>query len=345
MPHRDRLRARIARSAAALAFVLASLATLGFPGCEDDLSSSGTVNPTAMTMSNCWPNDDGRFWNYDGRAATLVAETFEFVPPGETPRQVSLADAQQLLRDSVTIMGEENRAGYGLVFDGEMTTESGVTAQRLDEFFYDPPVLAAAARAPDVQGRLLARVAEARPDLRGRIAAFAPGLAPTTTRPILFMPYFIHGYAWRKAPTFIGTYGDVDTLLAWKFLDSSVRPGHEFEHPLVPSLAADIWLRALVEREVKVTVPGGQTAIGLDVVYLIDYGIGQSVDAMGNIVGSFRQFDYGRVTYVPGVGPVKDLERRLAVATTGLTHGYFQIRFDLVETGVHAIRRPSLAAR
>jgi hypothetical protein len=343
-----RLRARPAHFAATLAFLLASLATLGFPGCADDLSAPGVDNPSAMRMVNLWPNDDQRFWYYAARVASLAYEPASMLPPGVTPRGVTVEDARRLLRDSVTFVGDVAHVGYGLAFDGEITTQSGVSAQNLIELQSYPGAGGANAQGVlDFRSRLLARVAAARTDLRERISALQPWLtaaAPDRSERRGW-PLLIHGYAFRKTSTFIGTYGDVDTLLAWKFLDSDIHTGAEFEHQLVPSLASDVWLRALVDRRVEVTLPDGRVVIGLDVIYVIDYGVSQATDPSGNVTGTYRQFDYGRVTYVPGVGPVKDWERQVAYATDGLTHGYYDARLDLVETGVHMIRAPRLAAR
>lgn len=336
------LRSRPARICAALAFVLVAFATTGFPGCEDLTGPSGGGSKSSLTLSNLWPNDDGRYWRYDQRGATLEQDAFELLPPGSNVPPITLAEVREMLKKPVTeLPGTANEYEFLLQFDGEITTGSGVTTQWLREIYpWTAPGLRALPAASPGE-RFLQRLAEARPDLRARLTAIAPAAAEGDIR--RFAPYFIHGYAWRKTPAWIGTYGDVDTLLAWKFLDAMVRPGHTFSHQLVPSLATDIWLHASVERVRRVQVPGGETVgNAIDVLYLLDFGVASSVDGMGNVLGVYRAFDYGTVTYAPGVGPVRDYERRFAYLGQGSTLGAVLLDMNLAGTGVSPV---PLAAR
>lgn len=316
------------------ALCVAALATLGFPGCPDATGPGGGVDSSRLTMSNCWPNDDGRFWEYDARSCALAVEPMDELPEGETAPAITLADARRLLAEPVT-REQPNPDEYPVrfQFEGQLTTQSGVTGQNLD---VRVPVRAASMRAASPAERgdpFLARLAAARPDLRARIAALTA--TPADAEGMSWLPLFIHGYAWVKGPAWIGTYGDVDTLPAWKFLESNVRTGHTFRHQLVPSLASDVWLLASVERQVAVTVPGGaKVSNAIEVLYVVDYGVSVSVDAMGNILGSFRTFDYGKVVYAPGVGPVSDVERRLAYRGRNLTHGLHLLELNLASTGI-----------
>lgn len=316
---------------------LAALASLGFPGCPEDVTGpGGGDNSGTLTMSSCWPNDDGRWWLYHVAMQPLVVEPFEYLAGNVAVPEVTFATARALLGDAVTPQpGTLQEYPFQLQFRGRITTDSGVEAQNLTELV---PIRQPSLRAagPSRSGvRFLASLAAARPDLRARIAALAPAAAPAADGGVAYWyPLFIHGYAWIKGPAWIGTYGDVDTILAWKFLDAMVRPGHTFRHQLVPSLANDVWLNASVERRVAVDVPGiGVVKDAIEVLYVLDYGVAASVDAMGNIVGSFRTFDYGTVVYAPGVGPVKDVERRFAYIGKNTTHGLYDLRLDLTSTG------------
>lgn len=336
-------RPRAARANSAI-LVLAAVATLGFPGCPDTVTGPGDGggDPNSLTMSNCWPNDDGRYWMYATTYRDLVSEPFDFVPRDQVPATVTLAKARQLLHEPVVPASGGIQYLFGLQFNGMKTTYSGVTAQNLVESLMAPGMATGSALAASAEDRLLARIAEVRPDLRARIEARRPGLlarlqraGPASAGELLPRgPQLIFGYAWIKAPAYIGTYGDVDTLLAWKFLESDIHPGHQFVHQLVPSLASDVWLRASVERRTSVAVPGGTVTNALEVLYLIDYGVIEAVDNSGNILGSFRAFDYGTVTYAPGVGPAKVYERHMGMAGTTLTHGETDLALNLQATGL-----------
>jgi hypothetical protein len=179
----------------------------------------------------------------------------------------------------------------------------GVTAQNLEELFAQAPAGARAAGA--WQARLLSRLAAARPDLRARLEAM--GVRPQQ-EPVARMPLFLHGGAWEKTAEYIGTYGDADTRLAWKFLDADVAPGSSFTYQLVPALADDVFLHALVVRH------GQQLHLRsfgqeVQVIYLVDYGIAQATGPGGEPLGFYRGIDYGSVVYAPGVGPVLASER------------------------------------
>ncbi len=317
----------------------AALATLGFPGCPADVSGPGAADPTTLNLTNLWPNDDGRAWTYHATWEQADYSGTVYLPQGSTVPEVSLGEVRWMLSQPFdAVPGATQSYDYTLQFQGDITTQSGVTAQDLRESYAGPRAFADAGAAGRFESRLLARIAEARPDLRGRLAK--PASADLT---VLLSPYFIHGYAWIKGPLWIGTYGDVDTLLAWKFLGHDLHPGARFDHQLVPSLADDIWLRAMVEGQTIVNVPGyGRVRNALSVVYLIDYGVSAATDGNGGTLGVYRVFDYGRVVYAPGVGPVSDFERRYAYVGAERTLGLHELALDLSSTGV-GVPGPRLA--
>lgn len=336
MSDRHPFRARLARAAAACTFIVAVLGTLGFPGCPDSDFRPGTSsNPHAIAMANLWPNDDGRWWRYTAELRGLQGEDWSALPPGVTPMGVTAADARRLFGDPVDYTDVTDQYDYRLQFNGTITTQSGVTAQNLEATVGYPRGATGATGGDAFRAALLSRIAAARPDLRARLAA--RGVRPAIAEAVPISPYFIHGHAWRKAPTWIGTYGDLDTFPAWKFLDSDLREGKSFEVQLVRELADDIWLRVLVGDHVAALLPDGRTETGLRVWYLIDFGVSQQTNESGQVVGTYRQFDYGQVIWVPAVGPVRDVERRFAVATNTLTHGMLDLRLTLAETGFGGI--------
>jgi len=327
------------RSRAALVpavLCLAALATLGFPGCPEDVTGpTKGGSSSGLTMSNLWPNDDGRFWRYMTYSRPLEPELFEYLPPNSTVPEITLGAARALLAQPVTVWGGvTEQYQFQMQFVGMMTTNSGVTAQNLLESYPDIVLSVASLTGSAFPERLRDRIAEARPDLRARLGR--PGADETgNARGWAASPLFIHGYAWSKTTARIGTYGDVDTLLAWKFLESNIHPGHTFRHQLVPSLASGIWLLASIERVVAVDLPDGVRASNaLEVLYVVDYGVGVAVDAMGNVTGQYRQFDYGKVVYVPGVGPVSDIERRMAFLGANMTRGIHELELRLLDTGL-----------
>lgn len=340
------MRPQVARRARAAlvpaALCLAAFTTLGFPGCPEDPTISGDGNPNTLTMSNCWPNDDGRYWNYAAMMRYIEPQELIYVPAGQQVPEVTTELAKQLLGKSIAFVpGVPTEYHFGMQFQGRLTSDSGVEAQNLQET-YSAPISGSAPTASSRFGRaFLERLAQARPDLRARLAAAGVTIAPESDpfRPeglAYLPPYFIHGYVWLKGPSWIGTYGDVDTILAWKFLESNIRSGHSFRHSLVPSLASNVWLLAEVDRRVQAVIPGGKTVNNaIEVIYVIDYGVAEATDKGGAPLGSYRTFDYGRVTYAPGVGPLVDLERRYASMGQNVTQGYAELRLDLLSTGVN----------
>lgn len=329
---------RLRAAATRAALCLAALATLGFPGCPDGVTRPGGGNPYTLTMSNCWPNDDHREWVFAVASRPLQGDEPAYLPPGSEVPAVSLAEARAMLAQPVAVLPDLiSHYDFGLRFDGMMTTYSGVVAQRLVESYDGAPVGSAAARP--FADRFLALLAEARPDLRGRLAlpATSRGASVAAEPPRrLPGPNLVHGYAWSKRPAWIGTFGDIDTLLAWKFLEADIQPGHAFRHQLVPSLASDVWLHARVERRLAVSVPGGMTvANAIEVLYLLDYGVAEVTDMRGEVLGLRRTFDYGTVTYAPGVGPVRSLERRFAYRGANTTLGVLELDLALRTTGVN----------
>jgi len=286
------------------------------------LQSGGFATSASQTkLDALWPNDDGRSWSYDyveGVCGPQPPVLF-FPDPSQVPAAPEPSEVVRLLPGDRPGPPLRGRGGVGtptaclgvfgtltFQFKGQTTTLSGATGQNLEETFqsdFSPRPLPLDGTA---SSRFLARLAEVRPDLRQRIG-------PTSVPPRSAFPLLIHGGAWEKTADHIGTYGDLDRNLAWKFLGADVSPGSSFDFQLVPSLAPDVVLHALVvERKDAARVK--DYARDLEVVYVLDYGILAIIEGADDTVGYTRPVDYGSVIYVPDVGPVKDFERRGAVA-------------------------------
>jgi hypothetical protein len=244
---------------------------------------------------------------------------------------------------------------YRLEFDGTTTTASGAAGQNLDETVYSIFDTGPVFTGGSPETAFLSRLLVARPDLKETImphiarsaaahgepaggrfqtgvdALKASPTAPGPSLPLQIRPYLIHGGAWRKTAEWIGTYGDIDTLLAWKFLESELDPGHEFSHQLVPSLTDDVYLHCHVVDMSSYQSEIGELEKAVLCHYVIDYGIG-FVDDIYQGTGYYRVFDYGRVIYAPSVGPVYCYERLMVQTGSPHTVGNGDRTLTLIST-------------
>ena len=297
--------------------------------------SAQALAPLASPQSSLdalWPNEDGRRWDYDFH----FAEYAHFIPRAyPTRQQVPAAplpeEVVRFLPDRRTLApgaGDPvltTTGRYSLEFQGEKTTQSGATGQNLVETLVQDPPAAGRKRVAALLGRdFLSRLALARPDLRARLEALArvaPQDAPT--------PLLIHGGAWVKTAEYIGSYGDLDQELAWKFLQAPVRAGSTFDFQLLPSIVPDVFLHALVLPK-RSAVRWRDLAHEIEVVYVLDYGVSEQVDDTGATLGFSRDVDYGSVVYEPGTGPARLFERILA-SSDDLAHPRGDIRLTLTQ--------------
>jgi hypothetical protein len=249
------------------------------------------------------------------------------VPPAPSMTEVAA------LLDTLPIGGvyRSHTASFGLRFNGLITTQSGVTRQNLVETLIS--TAAGPARSP-VGGpaAFLAQLYRARPDLRPLLRARLSSVSQLADTTHTYASNLLHGYAWEKTARWIGTYGDVDTLLAWKFLTSALAPGSEFTHPLVPSLATDVWLHGRILDRQRVRTPAGTFENAVVCAYLIDFGMAELTDESGNFMGYTRMFNYGSVAYVNTVGPVACYERRMVTAG-GISLGAGDVTLRLTGQG------------
>lgn len=285
-------------------------------GCDDDdPASPGPPATPAPTITNIWPHEDGRSWTYrfeqkavDGGTAVVYPDSAS-VPAAPDVTEVPALLAAAFPGGDVA----EAQGAFRLKFDGQQTTGSGAVGQRLAETLYY-----GAARIP-AEGieptswmqRLLRNI-----DPQARVLE----RAPTQVEP----PLLLFGYAWEQTETHIGTYGDLDQALAWKFLEADLSVGHRFRHRLVPALASDVFLDAIVASQGSVASEVGTHDRAVTVHYVVDFGFQRIVNEGGTLLGYSRGLTYGLVVYAPGVGPVRMLERSdlipdLVTATEGLT--------------------------
>jgi hypothetical protein len=322
---------------------IASTALVGilFLACEDE-TSPVDVQPPQPTIDNIWPHEDHRSWTYtiaqyqDSTTADWpnCSGGFCFATPEEVPPAPSLDDiaaligSQPLPEESILVSG-----AFRLEFDSLLTTATGFTGQHLTETLYEE---APGPQSVDagVELRFLSVLAAARPDLRPRIQALAPGIETLSSQVSIDKPLFLFGYSWVKTATEIGSYSEVDTLLGWKYLESNLTVGHEFVWQLVRPLADDVFLHARVIAKGTRVTPIGAFSNAIDVLYMVDFGIGQSIVGSGEY---YRVVSYGTITYAPEVGPVAGWERNLVlVGTSGLDRGFSDTTLDLIGTGLPA---------
>lgn len=291
------------------------LAMLCLSSCHDEPEPS-----RSFTLAQAWPNEDGRVWAYEVTATKWLADSIldlfspqvVFETPDDVPPVPSMRDVATLL--AAELEGEPLESAHGLYtlqFSGTATTHSGATGQNLVGTMSDVPVEAQTAEAAEASSFFavfLARLALARPDLRPSIEA---RIGRSMTASSISQPMFLSGGVWEKTDEWVGKYGDVDTTLAWLYLDADLDVGHEFTWQLVPSLADDVFLYGKVHRKVTVENGAGRFEDALEVLYEIDYGAGVAVNNVGDILGYYRLFDIARITYAPDVGPVESTERTL----------------------------------
>jgi len=271
---------------------------LSVVGCNND-----TVGPTPVvpTIDNIWPHEDGRSWTYDFTQQSFDDPSLALFPDSASvPPPPDPADVDSILAALPAINPTTHHGIWRLKFDGQITTESGAQGQNLDESLFtelDGGLVNVVFTDHGPQ-RLLHAL------LRDR-SQQAPRKMPSDVEP----PILLFGYAFEQTPDHIGTYGDVDQDLAWKFLDDQLQVAHRFDFQLVPSLADNVFLHVLVAESMSVSTEVGEFSNALRVVYVVDNGIFRITDESGATSGYFRPLVFGEIVYVPQVGPVQSFER------------------------------------
>ena len=314
-------------------------------GCDDDTGQGRSVD-----LANSWPNDDGRYWVYE-ETVLIWSDSLQltvYPDPGDVPSAPTLDEVVALLQEPLEGAPLRRVSTYRLQFDGTTTTESGAMGQNLRAWIDDVPVAVAKVGAVASPGGsweggtaasgFLAQLRRARPDLAPKTIAWSEVYADTFDV-IPIAPTLLGGGAWEKTDATIGLYGALDLDLAWKYLEADLRVGHEFIFQLIPSLADDVYLHARVHATGSVETQNGVHDLGLDVVYMVDFGILEVLDPEGAHVGYSRGFSIGNVVYVADVGPVWSEERNLYFVGTTPTGPVETLTLDLQDTG-----QPTVAA-
>jgi len=320
------------RTVAAFAATALGLLALVVAGCHESVVAP---RPHVMTLASLWPSQDGRSWSYQVLDRTFAGggAFTTYTSAGAVPPAPSMTEVAALL-DTLPAgdVYHADSAAFGLRFAGTITTLSGVTRQNLVETLVSGTTPLAPRNAAGGADAFLAQLYRARPDLRVLLRArlsSATGVADTVHT---YASTLLHGYAWEKTTQWIGTYGDVDTLLAWKYLTAHLSPGSEFDHQLVPSLAGDVWLHGRILDRRSVRTPAGTFANAVVCAYLIDFGITGITGEQPIVTAYTRLFNYGYVAYVDNVGPVACYERRM-VSVGGISHGDGDVTLGLTAQG------------
>lgn len=292
------------------ALILGSILLLAISACnDDDDPSCPGIQPPTPTMSNIWPHADGNTWIYD-----LVFQEFD-MPAAETNKDAepipSMEDLHADLQQSPSGEPTMTETGlYRLALDGEVTTQSGVTAQKFQETLYCDASSQNGGKSRTIQPStdpLLQIIAQVRPDLRPALAPYLD-LAAKDFQDVS-VPLFLSGYTFAAEDTGYYGYGDLNTIHSWTYLDNSLDVGTEFVLQLLPGFADDLWLHGKIWSQGDLTVAGQTFENVVECMYLIDLGESSMVDEEGNFIGYFHSYTYGTIHYAAEVGPIKSLER------------------------------------
>lgn len=307
------------------------------PGCRQVESPFGRP-PATATLRTIWPSDDGRYWSYQIVMRDLNGGAVHYYSTADSvPTAPSLDEIERAIRARPVLAAVgSDTATFRLQFSGMVTTQSGAVGQNLTETVSRPtPALRTPVMRPGGSA-FLAQLLRARPELRDRLAARVPSVRMELDALIPEHPtLFLFGYAWIRTSSWIGSYGDVDTLLAWKYLTANLTPGSEFTHQLVPSLATDVFLHGRILTPQNIVTPAGTFRHATVCLYLVDYGISQGRDEYGNPTGYSREYSYGTVTYVDGVGPVASYEQDL-LSVGADSPGWYEKNLLLTSRGAGA---------
>jgi hypothetical protein len=290
--------------------LFALVATLLLTGCNDDDDCADcppTNLPPQPTLANIWPHVDGTQWVYDIEFNQHLGPEFSDQPP-PLPSFEELHAALQL--PIPTELLESDEGLYRLRFEGQLTTESGVTAQKLVGRIYTE--LGGPPRIVDSQRSLLLAIARARPDCRAAILAKL-GLTPDAQKSLddAHEPFFLGAYAFAFEDSGYYGYGDLSDRHSWIYLEGDLAVGTEFSIQLVPELIDNAWLYGRIWAVGDRVVEGVAWSNVVECMYAIDLGVQTSTDENGEVIGSYRTYYYGATLFVPEFGPIACDERHV----------------------------------
>ncbi|MBD3333887.1 MAG: hypothetical protein GF355_00040 [Candidatus Eisenbacteria bacterium] len=311
-------------------------------------------------LQNIWPDADSTAWTYSltervwpDSSGPVLHESEGEVEPAPTMDEIEDMLGAGPTADSVRV----TEGMYRQMFDGYVTTMSGVRAQLIRETTFCEHSRYPDGKQREDAGGFICKLLKVRPGLRTK--AMALGFTGSQAEGIPQVPWqtsvaakdvgpptqaaredcdfefgqiYLHGYAWTKTGEYIGGYGDLDQDLSWKFLERDLSVGHEFTHQLVPSLADDVFLHARIISRRPVTTELADFERCVECLYMIDYGVTTATDENGQELGYYRYYDYGTIIYAPGVGPVYSYEKHpplapaeLAPNPSGLNAGEYEL--------------------
>jgi hypothetical protein len=284
-----------------------------------------------ITLENIWPNDDGRGWEYEYTWRTWDDTCEAYTNLDDVPPAPSLDYIENLLGRHPIGEDVTTRVGsYAMWFDGDSTTMSGVTAQALRDSAYFPEGhTALSAGAASTRAFLEAYVAGRFPqpdDTFGTQTGVVSDIVLTPT------PILVHGGAWEKTDEYIGTYGDYDAQLAWKYLDASLCPDSDFSFNITGAAGNGLVVRCRVLGETSIQTEMGVFQNGLNCLYVVDLGV-MAYDGAHGSIQYRRHITYGNVIYVPDVGPVYSYERFFVCVRDTLSRGAGDMTLSLMSTG------------
>jgi hypothetical protein len=307
--------------------------TLGLAACNHENSPLCPGYNPPPTMENIWPHADGNVWTFNGTMAEYPNPDFEEgeTPPESIPAMEELhADLQRPVEAPADTLLEFI---YRMALDGNVTTESGVTAQQMTNTFYTTSTDKSGDRVRTVTekpGRMLDLIAEARPDLAADIAPHLDKADDAFER--ILQQLFLSGYAFAYEDSGYYRYGDVDQNHSAIYLESSLDVGSEFSIQLLASIASDIWMHGRIWSQGKLTVGGTTYHNVVECLYVVDMGEAALVDESGTVLGTYHPYIYGTVHYAPDVGPIMSLERSRLGASVMTGEGSIvrDYRFELI---------------
>lgn len=288
----------------ATSFVLILLIVLA--GCSDDTDcpncpDDGDPIEVEASIQNVWPNADGNVWIHDLAVRGFEGDPDDVIDPDDpVPDLPSMETLHARLAEPVPFEPLGDSEGlYRMSFDGDVVTESDVTAQNFREELFTPEYTRRVISSHDQRLREL--VLSVRPDLR---LDQPPKPRDKDIGDQLDPPILMGGYAFEANDDGIYGYGDLNTDYSWLYLESDLSVGHEFSIQLVPDLVDDIFLDGRIWSIGDLEVNGRTYESCVECFYVIDFGITIATDEEGNVLFSARSYLFGSVHYAPGFGPV-----------------------------------------
>jgi hypothetical protein len=304
------------------------LLLLPLVGCEDDDCATCVGDPPAPepTLANVWPNEDGRGWTYDFVAREWSDTT---LPPDEV---YTIEDVDSVLAEAASPDATIEAHIWRQVFEGEYTTGPGVTGQNLRGYYFK-----------DVEGGSPRWVpADILPREQRLVWPAQMTMADVAARRICCVGGLLleGGPAFVKTEEYIATYGELDLQLSWKWLEADLSPGAGFTLQLVPALADDVFLYGEIREVHDLSTPYGDFENALSVNYVIDKGEVEVLGTGGEPTSTYHPYTFGRMEFVPEVGPVYTFERSIfpgGDVTQDLGTGgprVFEYEYWLIGTGM-----------